>query len=81
VARLNQAADRESAKAALTQRGITNDVLRKVARAAGVHTTSKDTKSVLMERIVESTIGFRLRARAIQGDDLLLDCRENALAP
>jgi hypothetical protein len=81
VARLNQAADREAATMALTQPGTTNDVLRGVARAAGVHTTSKDTKPVLIERIVESTIGFRLRARAIQGDGLLLDCRENSLAP
>jgi len=81
VDRLNQAADRDAAKIALAQPGTTNDVLRGVARAAGVHTTSKDTKPVLIERIVESTIGFRLRARAIQGDGMLLDCRENALAP
>jgi hypothetical protein len=81
VARLNQAADREAATQALTQPGTTNDVLRGVARSAGVHMTSKDTKPVLIERIVESTIGFRLRARAIQGDGLLLDCRENSLAP
>lgn len=81
VERLNQAADRAAAAQALAGKGITRDVLRSVARAAGVHTTAKDTKDALVQRIVESTIGFRLRALAIQGESQLPPAVPSCLAP
>jgi hypothetical protein len=64
---LSRATEREAGTRLLKERQVTKDVLRSVARVVGACATSKDTKDILVQRIVESTIGFRLRAAAIQG--------------
>ena len=67
VVDLKGAADRETATSLLQGKGVTNEVLRSVAAALDIPASSKDRKDVLQMRIVESTIGFRLRSQAIQG--------------
>jgi hypothetical protein len=67
VDRLNATADRDAAQAVLKEPGITKATLRAVAAALGVRAVSNDTKDVLVRRIVESTVGSRLRSQAIQG--------------
>jgi hypothetical protein len=67
VVDLKGATDRETATSLLQGKGVTNDVLRSVAAAFDIPASSKDRKDMLLQRIVESTIGFRLRSQAIQG--------------
>jgi hypothetical protein len=67
VAGLSNATDRDTAALLLKKNGVTNDILRAVAAALDIPAPAKDRKDVLQQRLVESTIGFRLRSQAIQG--------------
>jgi hypothetical protein len=66
--RLGQAVTREEGMELLRKPGVTKDVLRSVAQTMGLGVVSKDTKDSLSRRIVESTVGCRLRSLAIQGE-------------
>lgn len=67
VVDLKGATDRDTALALLQKKGVTNKTLRAVASAFEIPASARDRKDLLQQRIVESTIGFRLRSQAIQG--------------
>lgn len=64
---LNDAPDRESGFAKLDQDIPSKAALEALARLADLPVLRRDTVQDLRQRIVEATIGYRLRSRAVQG--------------
>lgn len=60
--------DREEGERLLEERFASKAALEALARHADLPVQSRDTIVSLRARVVESTIGYRLRSRAIQGD-------------
>jgi hypothetical protein len=64
---LRQSRTREEATAVLTQEGVSRVVLEKLARRMDLPVLRSDSVDRLRQRIVESTIGFRINSEAIRG--------------
>lgn len=64
---LNEAESREQAEQLLRDGRLTAPKLKELARMLDVTIQNKDTKDKLQAKIIEGTIGFRLRSRAIRG--------------
>jgi hypothetical protein len=67
VRRLPELSDREEAKDYLEQSKLVVDELREVARRLNVTLPGKATKPVLIQKLVEGTVGYRLTHEAILG--------------
>jgi hypothetical protein len=64
---LNGAESRDEAERLLRAGKLTGPRLKELARILDITVQNKDTKDKLQAKIVEGTIGFRLRSRAIRG--------------
>lgn len=67
AAELQRLSDREAGTSLLQQRCNTKIRLEKLARRLDLPVRREDTAENLRDRIVEATIGFRLRSQAIRG--------------
>jgi hypothetical protein len=65
--RLYSIQSREEGEKLLEERFSSRAALEALARYADLPVQSRDTVQSLRNRIIESTIGYRLRSRAIQG--------------
>jgi len=65
--RLVSCQTREEAERIIEELSLSKTALRQIARALELPHQKDDSVSRLVERIVESTVGFRLRSQAIQG--------------
>lgn len=70
IARLNQFSSREEAVSFLVDSKLTKTVLLDLCKSLKIHTIKSDTKDRLIQKIVESLIGARLRSEAIKLTDL-----------
>ena len=68
---LNQAPTREDGIEILNKDCKTRSCLVALARAADLPVQKRDTVTILRDRIIEATIGYRLRSRAIRGAESL----------
>lgn len=66
---LSDCQTRESVDEKITDAKLSKSSLQSLTRALGLPVNKDDNIARLRERIVESVIGFRLRSRAIQGDN------------
>ncbi len=64
---LNEAASRDAGQAVLDARSPSKDGLLQLARHLDVRAQKRDPNDKIRDRIIEATIGFRLRSRAVQG--------------
>lgn len=69
--RLNEAATREEGRQILEKDCKFKSDLEILARSADLPVQKRDTVSILRDRIIEATIGYRLRSRAIRGGKFL----------
>ena len=67
VAALQGALTREEAFGHLDEWNLSNAELREVARALGAAVRKDDTNERLRDKVVESSVGYRLRSDAIRG--------------
>lgn len=67
VGRLNEAETRDAAEQLIREQGLTVPKLKDLAKAADVAVPAKAGKDALIAKIVDGTVGFRLRSRAIRG--------------
>ena len=65
--RLASCESREEAERIIKEMSLTKASLQQITKAFELPNQKDDTTSKLIERIVESTVGFRLRSQAIQG--------------
>ena len=65
--RLRAAESRDQGFAILTESVVTRRDLEMLARHLGLPVERRDNRERLTDRIIEGTIGFRLRSAAIQG--------------
>lgn len=70
IARLNQYSSREDAASFLVNSKLTKAVLQDLCKSLKVHVLKSDTKDRLIQKIVESLVGARLRSEAIRHTDL-----------
>jgi hypothetical protein len=70
IARLNKCTSREEASSFLVNSKLTKAVLQDLCRSIQVHALKSDTKDRLVQKIVESLVGARLRSEAIKQTDL-----------
>jgi hypothetical protein len=68
--RLTNAADRDAARTLLAGEVKTKQDHVKLAKALDIHVTSRDTKQQIADKIIEVTVGARLKTEAIRGDTL-----------
>jgi hypothetical protein len=66
--RLRQMSDRDAGRSLLREMLPAKESLLRLARYLDLPVNSKETVERLQDRILEGTIGFRLRSQAIQGD-------------
>ena len=71
LSRLNGSATRENGIQILKKDCETRSCLEALARFADLPVQKRDTVVILRDRIIEATIGYRLRSRAIRGKDSL----------
>jgi hypothetical protein len=64
---LNQASDRETGKVILADEAIDKSTLLALCKRLDLPSSTKDNIPSLQEKIIEQTIGYRLRSRAIRG--------------
>lgn len=67
VAKLTEAANRSDASKFLDDSYGTKKVLEQIARHLDVVVSKQDKAETLRDRIIEATVGARLRSEAIQG--------------
>jgi hypothetical protein len=67
AARLQVLPDRESVRQLLRETCKTKSCLEQLARVLDLPVRREDTVESLSEKVVEATIGFRLRSEAIRG--------------
>jgi hypothetical protein len=67
AAELQRLSDREAGVSLLHQRCSTKVSLERLARCLDLPVRREDTAENLRDRIIEATIGFRLRSQAIRG--------------
>lgn len=65
--RLDSCQSRDDAERIIEEMSFSKAALRQITKAFELPYTKDDSVSRLVERIVESTVGFRLRSQAIQG--------------
>lgn len=70
---LNVMATREEGHSYLVSLNLNQEALRRLSRELDLPTPRSDTVERLRERIVESSIGYRLRSQAIRSPDELHD--------
>lgn len=68
VESMKRASTREEAAAALESAQLRKADLIAIARSLDVPVASKDRIESIQERLLESTVGYRLRSRAIRGE-------------
>jgi hypothetical protein len=66
---LSTKATREDGMSLLDSLGLTRESLRQVAATLDIPTPKTDTVARLKDRIIEATIGYRLRSEAIRNTD------------
>ena len=66
IERLNCCQSRQEGEAFLNSLDLKNDSLGAIIRQMDLPYSKKDSKSKMFEKIIEGTIGFRLRSAAIQ---------------
>lgn len=66
---LGECKSREEAAEVLRSSGLSKANLQKLTRAMDLPYQKDDNMERLVDRIVESAVGFRLRSQAIQGND------------
>lgn len=66
---LHAASDRETGFVRLDQEVATKAALEALARLADLPVQRRDTVDDLRQKIIEATIGYRLRSKAVQGKD------------
>lgn len=64
---LNDATSREAGQTLFDARNLSKDGILQLARHLDVRAQKRDPVDKIKERIIEATIGFRLRSRAVQG--------------
>jgi hypothetical protein len=67
---LNEAQSRDAALVLLKERCPTKEALLQLSRYLDLQAQKRETLEKLQERIVEGTVGFRLRSRAVQREPL-----------
>jgi len=67
AAELQQLSDREAGLSLVRRRCRTKTCLEQIARFLDLPVRREDTTEALQEKIIEATIGFRLRSQAIRG--------------
>jgi hypothetical protein len=65
--RLESCRSRTDAHRIIEDMSLSKVALRQISKSFELHFTKDDTTDRLVERIVEATVGFRLRSQAIQG--------------
>ena len=65
--RLDEFSTREDGAGYLRQRGLTKRELEQLARSLDLPVLKSDTAEKLLNKIIEATIGFRLRSEAVHG--------------
>lgn len=65
--KLESSQSRDEARAILNALGASKTTLQKLSRQLDLPVPRDDTVDMLIERIVESVVGFKLRSLAIQG--------------
>lgn len=70
VRQLREMKDRDSGESFLRSTGSTRSKLLRLGRELDLPISNKNTVQEMIERIVEATIGFRLRSAAIRGHNL-----------
>ncbi|HEY7768788.1 hypothetical protein [Longimicrobium sp.] len=68
LASLGELNSREEGLLLLDEKYRTKALLEKLARTADLHVQRSDNVEMLRSRVIEATIGYRLRSRAIQGE-------------
>lgn len=68
-ARLESSRSRDEAQRILEEMSLSKVALQKITKAFELNCMKDDSVSRLVERIVDATVGFRLRSQAIQGRD------------
>lgn len=66
VSQLKGAETREEAVKLLSQKSILKNDLISIARTCHVHINKSDKKAILIDKIVEATVGASLRSKAIR---------------
>lgn len=66
IERLNHCQSRQEGEAFLNSLDLRNDSLGAIIKQMDLPYSKKDSKSKMFEKIIEGTIGFRLRSSAIQ---------------
>mgnify|MGYP003588645164 CR=1 FL=1 len=67
---INKLSSREEASSLLMERNLSRNSLGKISGRLKIHVTKSDTKEKLVQKIVESIVGARLRSEAIKDTDL-----------
>jgi hypothetical protein len=67
ISKLRSMNERENGIALLETEGVDKYFLKRLARNIDISTSDRDNIETLVERIIEATIGYRLRSKAIQG--------------
>ena len=64
---LNFATTREEADLVLSAEGIRKDDLLAIAKRLDVSVNRKEANEMIRQKIIENTVGFRIRSRSVQG--------------
>lgn len=66
---LEASTTREEADAVLSAEGVRKEDLLAIAKRLDVSVNRKEPNEMIRQKIVENTVGFRIRSRSVQGMD------------
>ncbi|MFX3645935.1 MAG: hypothetical protein ACE3K2_15175 [Paenibacillus sp.] len=70
VNKLNEFNDRNGAEEFLLQKNITKNDLSKISSMLDIYVNKSDAKEKIIDKIIESTVGARIRSQAIKDTKL-----------
>lgn len=70
---LAEASDRAGAELILEDAALRRDQLQELARTLDIPSTNRDNVARLRDKIIEATVGYRLRSSAIRGREAAKD--------
>ena len=68
VSQLRTSDEREKGTDLLNKKNITKSFLKRLAKQIDIPVSHRDNVEILKEKIIEATIGYRLRSKAIQNN-------------
>lgn len=68
ILQLRTMTEREKGIALLKEEGVDKSFLKRLAKNIDIPTDNRDNIETLIEKIIEATIGYRLRSKAIQSN-------------